>query len=347
MPLPQVLVTGGTGFVGARLVRELVAEGHRVKVLARPGSSLRALAGVEPSQLEVVHGDVTIGHTVYRALAGCDRLFHVAAEFKIWDRRPAKIFDASIIGTSETLEAARRRGIEKIVVTSSTAAVGASREPMPIDEAFPFNRENSAPYIVAKRRAEEIALGMAKSGMPIVVVNPATVMGPGDYKPTPSGELILTYLNWKLPFGVPWSPGGFSIVDVDDVAKGHLLAMQKGRVGERYILGGTNATVEQFFAALSEITGLAGPGFQAPPALAAFAGALAEMGARVSGKRPRLTYKFARDYVGWFVWVSSQKAEKELGYTARPLRPTLIRAVRFFLENGYVSADRQDKIRFD
>jgi dihydroflavonol-4-reductase len=347
MPLPQVLVTGGTGFVGGRLVRELVAQGHRVKVLARPGSSLRALAGLEPSRLEVVHGDVTIGHTVYRALAGCDRLFHVAAEFKIWDRRPQKIFDAAIVGTRETLEAARRRGIEKIVVTSSTAAVGASREPTSMDETFAFNRENSAPYIVGKRRAEEIALAMAKNGMPIVVVNPATVMGPGDYKPTPSGELILTYLNWKLPVGVPWSRGGFSIVDVDDVAKGHVLAMQKGRVGERYILGGTNATVEQFFTTLSEITGLAGPGLRTPPALAALAGALAELGARISGRRPRLTYRFARDYVGWFVWVSSEKAQKELGYAARPLRPTLMRAVRFFLENGYVPKGRLEKIRFD
>ncbi len=316
--MPHVLVTGGTGFLGARLVRALV------------------------------RGDVTIGHTVYRALAGCDRLFHVAAEFKIWDRHPAKILDASIVGTRETLAAARGRGIDKIVVTSSTAAVGATQDASSMDEASPFNRETSAPYIVAKWKAEQIALGMARDfAMPIVVVNPATIMGPGDYKPTPSGDLLLTYLRWNLPFGVPCSAGGISIVDVDDVVKGHLLAMEKGRVGERYILGGDNVTIEQFFTTLSEITGLRGPGFKSPRALAMLAGAAGEAWSRITGKVPQLTYKLARDYVGSFVWVSSQKAKTELGYSQRPVRATLARAVLFFLENGYISEKRSKQIRFD
>jgi dihydroflavonol-4-reductase len=347
MSLPCVLVTGGTGFVGSRLVRELVQRKERVKVLARPSSSRRALVGIDPAFVEVVEGDVTVGHTVYRALAGCDRLFHVAAEFKLWDRQPSKILDASIVGTRETLEAAQRRGIRKIVVTSSTAAIGATEDAVVMDEAARFNRENSAPYIEGKAKAEQIALEMAKGGMPIVVVNPSTVMGPGDYKPTPSGNLILTYLNWNLPFGPPWSPGGFSIVDVDDVATGHVLAMEKGRIGERYILGGHNVTVEQLFEQLSEITGLAGPGFRAPPPLVALAGAASELAARVTGKTPQITYKFARDYIGSFVWVSSQKAERELGFSSRPLKHTLVRAIRFFLDNGYVPERAARKIRFD
>src|SRR5438105_7050963 len=144
---PRILVTGGTGFVGARLVRELVEQGHSVKVLARASSSRRGLLGLDPTRVEVVEGDVTVGHTVYRALAGCDRLFHVAAEFKLWDRDPSKILDASIVGTRETLEAAKRRGLEKIVVTSSTAAVGATRDAVVMHESFTFNRERSAPYI--------------------------------------------------------------------------------------------------------------------------------------------------------------------------------------------------------
>ena len=347
MSLPRVLVTGGTGFVGSRLVRLLVERGYNVKVLARASSSRRALVGIDPARVEVVEGDVTIGHTVYRALAGCERLFHVAAEFKLWDRHPSKILDASIIGTRETLEAAKLRGIEKIVVTSSTAAVGATRDATAMAETFAFNRQASAPYIVGKWKAEQIALDLAKGGMPIVVVNPSTIMGPGDYKPTPSGNLILTYLKWKLPIGVPWSAGGFSIVDVDDVAEGHVLAMEKGRIGERYILGGHNLTVEQLFTALSEMTGLPGPGFRAPPPLVALAGAAAELGASITGKTPQLTYKFARDYVGSFVWVSSEKAERELGFSARPLRQTLLRAVRFFLENGYVPDKFARRIRFD
>jgi dihydroflavonol-4-reductase len=348
MGMPQVLVTGGTGFLGARLVRALVEQGQRVKVLARPTSSLRGLSGIDPSRLEVVHGDVTIGHTVYRALSGCDRLFHVAAEFKMWDRRPSKILDASIVGTRETLEAARSRGIEKIVVTSSTAAVGASPDETLMDETTPFNRDASGPYILAKWKAEQIALSMARDfGTPIVVVNPSTIMGPGDYKPTPSGELILTYLGWNLPFGVPWAAGGVATVDVDDVVKGHLLAMEKGRIGERYILSGDNVTIKQLFETLSEITGLRGPGFRSTRSLAMIGGAAGEAWGTISGKTPQLTYKLARDYVGSYVWVSTKKAETELGFSHRPLRSTLARAVLFYLENGYVSERRSHRIRFD
>jgi dihydroflavonol-4-reductase len=347
MPLPQVLVTGGTGFVGARLTQELVRQGHRVKVLARPGSSRRALGGIDPSRLEVVEGDITIGHTVYRALSGCQALFHVAAEFKIWDRRPSKILDAAIVGTRETLLAAQQRRVEKIVVTSSTAAVGATREPTEMDETFAFNREDSAPYIAAKHRAEQVALEMADQGLPVVVVNPATILGPGDYKPTPSADLLLTFLRWRMPFGFPSTPGGFSVVDVDDVVGGHILAMQRGRVGQRYILGGTNTTVEDLFTMLAEMTGLRSPGWKCPPWLVVLGGALSEVCGHFSPNTPQLTYKFARDYIGSYVWVTSRKAETELGYAHRPLRATLARAVRFFLENRMVPDERARKLRFD
>ncbi len=347
MPLPQVLVTGGTGFVGSRLTQELVRQGQRVKVLARPGSSRRALAGIDPASLEIVEGDITIGHTVYRALSGCNALFHAAAEFKIWDRRPAKILDAAIVGTRETLLAAKQRGIEKIVVTSSTAAIGATRDAVEMDETFNFNLPDSAPYIVAKRRAEELALEMADHGLPVVVVNPATILGPGDYKPTPSADLLLTFLSWNMPFGFPCSTGGFSVVDVEDVVAGHIAAMQRGRIGQRYILGGTNVTVEQLFATLAEITGLRGPGFMLPPGLVVVGGALSELVGRFSRRAPPLTYKFARDFIGAYAWVSSRKAETELGFTRRPLRSTLARAVRFFLENRMVPEKRVAKLRFD
>jgi dihydroflavonol-4-reductase len=347
MAQPAILVTGGTGFIGSRLVRKLVDEGHRVKVLARPTSSLRALAGIDPTRFEVVRGDVTIGHTVYRALAGCRRMFHVAAEFKMWAPRATEIFDAAVIGTEETLEAARLRDLEKIVVTSSTAAMGASPDAKPMDESAAFNRDRSTPYVVAKWKGEQVALDRARRGMPVVVVNPATVLGPGDFKPTPSADLVLQHLNWKLPFGMPVAPGGISIADVDDVVRGHVAAMEQGRAGERYILGGNNVTFEQLFTALSDITGLAGPGFRITRRLAELGGIASEAAARLFDFEPKLTYTMARDYVGAYVWVSSEKAERELGYTIRPLRATLARAIRFFLENGFVPPKRARDIRFD
>ncbi len=172
-------------------------------------------------------------------------------------------------------------------------------------------------------------------------------MGPGDFKPTPSGDLILTYLKWSLPIGFPCSPGGFSIVDVDDVVSGHIAAMEKGRVGERYILGGHRVTVKELLTLLSEITGLDGPGFQTPAALVALAGAASEILARFTGKTPQLTYKFARDYVGSYVWVSSDKAERELGFSSRPLRRTLLRSIKFYLDHGYLPERSRRRLRFD
>jgi dihydroflavonol-4-reductase len=216
-----------------------------------------------------------------------------------------------------------------------------------MDESFAFNREDSAPYIAAKRRAEEVALEMAEQGLPVVVVNPATILGPGDYRPTPSADLLLTFLRWNMPFGFPCTPGGFSVVDVDDVVSGHILAMQRGRVGQRYILGGTNTAVDDLFTTLAEITGLRGPGWKVPPGLVVLGGALSEIYGRLSGRTPQLTYKFARDYIGSYVWVSSRKAETELGFTHRRLRTTLARAVRFFLENRMIPDERVAKLRFD
>jgi dihydroflavonol-4-reductase len=344
---PRVLVTGATGFIGARLTRRLVETGHRVKVLVRPGSSRRGWQGIPEDQLEIAEGDITVGHTVFRALAGCDRLFHVAAEFRMWAARPEAILDASVIGTRETLDAAEARGLERIVVTSSTAAIGATAEPVEMDETFPFNREDSELYIVAKWRAEQIARERAARGVPIVIVNPSTVLGPGDFKPTPSGDLLLSYLNWKLPIKMPSSKGGFNVVDVDDVVTGHLLAMEKGRIGERYILGGTNVTFDQLFEELAQITGLPGPGRAATRGEAMVLGRVMQGWSRVTGEKPSLTYKLARDYVGAYVWVQTKKAERELGYVPRPLRATLVRAVRFFVENGYVKGSHRERIRLD
>lgn len=343
--MAKVLVTGANGFIGSRLVRKLVERGEQVKCMVRPTASRAALSKLP---VEIVEGDITIGHTVYRALAGCDRLYHVAAVYKMWDQKPERIMDPAIRGTTEVLDAVRARGgqIRKVVVTSSVAAIGSNAHAEPLDESADWNLADSEIYIVAKRRAEEVALAAAKE-LPITVVNPSGVFGPGDARPTPSGTLIVRYLNWKGPVAFPGGPGGMSVVDVDDVAEGHILAMEKGRIGERYILGGDNLTVTQIVELLSSITGLRGPGKPVAKGLAELAGRFMELRAYFGNSEPELTYKLARDYYDTFMWVSSAKAEKELGYKHRPARKTLARAIRWYLDNGYVEPKIAAEIRYD
>ena len=340
----KVLVTGASGFVGSRLVRALVDRGETVRVLVRPGSSLK---GLRDLPVEICHGDIMIEHEVYRALAGCDRMYHVAAVFKMFARDPNDILQPAIAGTEATLEAARKRGLDKVVVTSSVAAVGVNPDPEPMDETWEFNLKDSETYVVAKWKAEQVALSYVEKGLPVVVVNPSGIFGPGDWKPTPSGDTILQFLKWSWPWGFPTSDGGINVVDVDDVVAGHLGAMDKGRIGERYILGGQDLHYEEMFTLLSEITGLRGPGMKASHGMAMNMGRMLELGARLFGGEPPLTYKLARDYVGKFVWVTTRKAEKELGYQPRPASQTLLRSVKWYLYQGYLEDHEETRLQLD
>jgi len=340
----KVLVTGASGFVGARLVRALVERGEKVRVLVRPGSSLR---GLKDLPVELCRGDIMIEHEVYRALLGCDRMYHVAAVYKMFARNPEDVLQPAIVGTKATLEAARKLGIGKVVVTSSVAAVGANDKPEPMDEDWEFNLKDSETYIVAKWKAEQAALSYVDEGLDVVVVNPTGIFGPGDWKPTPSGATILQYLGWRWPWGFPTSEGGINVVDVDDVVAGHLGAMDHGRSGERYILGGENLTYEQMFRLLSDLTGLQGPGFKASPGMATLMGRMLESGARLFGGEPALTYKLARDYVGRYVWVKTDKAEKELGYQPRPARQALLRSIKWYLYQGYLANEDEKRLQLD
>lgn len=345
--MPKILVTGATGFLGSRLVRLLVKQGHDVKLLVRPDSSLRAIDGVPRNRMTIAAGDIMVEHEVYRALAGCDRLLHVAAVFKMWARQPQEILDAAVLGTQATLSAARKRGTSRIVVTSSVAAVGVNAEPVPLSETSPFNLRNSETYIIAKRRAENVAMEFAAQGTPVVVVNPGAIFGPGDWKPTPSGASLLAYLRWGWPIRFPSMVGGISAVDVDDVAAGHILAMEKGRVGERYILGGDNLTFDQMFTMLSEITGLRGPGKKSSRRVAMVAERISELGAWLLGGEPLVTYKLAGDDVGMYAWVTSEKAERELGYRHRPAREAFERAVRWVVYHGCLDDRALRRLRLD
>ena len=331
----RALVTGASGFVGSRLVRHLVERGERVKAFVRAGSNLEALRDLPTNQVEVVYGDVTVGHTVFRALTGCNRLYHVAALYKFWDTRPERILDAAVRGTDEVLTAAEQRGLRKVVVTSTLGTVGANSAPEPLTEKSELKLKDPETYVFAKMRAEKLALDRARGGQPIVVVNPGSIFGPGDWKPTPTGRLVLEFLQRRVVFAP--STGGLSIVDVDDVAAGHRLAMEKGRVGERYILGGENVRHKQLFELLTDLTGHEPLVSTVGSGSAKLSGRLLELHARLRGGEPLFTYRMARDHAFTYLWASNEKAKRELGYSHRSAREALLRSVRWYLEHGYVA----------
>lgn len=341
------LVTGANGFLGARIVRQLVERGEKVKAFVRAGANLRELEDLPHDQVRIAVGDVRIVDRVYAGLRGCNKMYHVAANFSIDERARRTVLDDTVVGTEATLEAARRAGLEKIVLTSSVATLGATTSKEPMDESGDFNLSGANSYSEAKNSAERIALEKCGEGLPLVIVNPSVIMGPGDWKPTPSGAQIVEYLGHSPSFRVPTMPGGFSIADVDDVAQGHLAAMDKGCIGERYILGGENLSFHDIYALLADVTGLAEPGDQVSRGKATFFAKASEMLSWWNSQPPLLTQKVVENYYDRYVFVSSEKAQKELGYSPRPARETLARACRWYLDHGYVAPHAARRARLE
>lgn len=341
------LVTGANGFVGARLVRQLVEKGEKVKAFVRAGANLRELEDLPRDQVRIAVGDVRIVDRVYAGLRGCDKLYHVAANFSMDEKARARVLDDTVLGAEATLEAARRANIEKIVFTSSVATLGASASVEPMDESAGFNMKSANTYSEAKYAAERIALERVREGMPIVIVNPSLIMGPGDWKPTPSGAQIVEYLGHSPSFRMPTLPSGFSIVDVDDVAQGHIAAMERGKIGERYILGGENLSLHDFYALLADVTGLAEPGDELSRGKANLIASVSELVSWWKGHAPLLTRKMVENYYGNYVFVSSAKARRELGYEPRSAREALARACRWYIQNGYVSEQAARRARLE
>ncbi|HYJ07466.1 MAG TPA: SDR family oxidoreductase [Polyangiaceae bacterium] len=343
---PYALVTGANGFLGATLVRKLLERGEYVKAFVRPETDLGALKDLPQDRLRLAVGNIMGEGSVYRALSSCDRVYHTAANFKLWDKNPKSIIDPAVVGTGNVLRAAKAKGIQKLVVTSSCAVLGTTQDE-PMDESHELNLTDPEAYTQAKVQAAEVVSEAVDEGMPIVSVLPGTIAGPGDRKPTPNGQVLLRYLSFSPGWRFPVVPGGLNIVDVEDVALGHILAMEEGKLGERYILGGDNLTYTQIFEMLADITGLAEPSKPNSPGSARLLGALWEFSARLRGGTPIVTRRIARDYVGSNVWVTSEKAEKELGYTHRSAREALARSVRWFLDNGYVSERAAGRVRLE
>jgi dihydroflavonol-4-reductase len=331
------LVTGANGFLGATLVRKLLERGEYVKAFVRPETDLSALEGLPQDRMLLSVGNILSEGSVYRALTNVTRVYHTAANFKLWDKQAKSILEPSEVGTRHVLRSAKARGVEKVVVTSSVAVLGTTQQEE-MDEAHELNLHDPELYVKAKLQAAEVVADAIVEGQQIVSVLPGTMAGPGDRKPTPNGQLLIRYLKYwpSLPF--PVVPGGLNIVDVEDVALGHIAAMDRGVSGESYILGGENLTFQQIFETLADITGLAEP--SKPNAIWAQA-------MRFMGGDKIMTSRIKRDYVGSNVWVTSAKAEADLGYTHRSAREALARSVRWFLDNGYVSEKAASRVRLE
>jgi dihydroflavonol-4-reductase len=332
----KCFVTGASGFIGANLVHELVAQGHRVKVLVRATSDLRGLRGVE---FERVEGDVNQGELLQAAMRGCDWCFHAAASYHLWlpDYRP--MYAANVEGTRTVLNAAAAAGCERIVYTSTVGCIGLPKLEdgglVPSDEASPVGEaQMSNPYKRSKWQAEQVALELAREGRPIVIVNPSAPVGPRDVKPTPTGQVVVDFLNRAMP---AYLDTGLNYVHVRDVALGHILAAEKGRVGERYILGNAegNWTLKESFRVLETITGLPGPKVRIPYLVAWAAACVDETVSRFTGKPPRAPMAGVR-MAKYKMFFSPAKAIRELGLTQTPPTQALSDAVEWFRQNGYV-----------
>jgi dihydroflavonol-4-reductase len=332
----KCFVTGASGFIGSNLVRELVAQGHRVKALLRPGSDERALAG---AGFERVTGDVLERRLLEREIEGCDWCFHVAASYHLWMRDYAPMYAANVEGTRNVLEAAGKVGCPRIVYTSTVGCIGL---PKKVDGRFTPTTEADAiadgqltnHYKRSKWQAECLALKLAKAGLPVVIVNPTAPIGPGDAKPTPTGQVIVDFLNRKLP---AYLDTGLNWVHVRDVAIGHIRAAEKGEIGERYILGHAdgNWTMKETLAMLEEITGVPAPKMRIPYPLALAAAHVDEMISRFTGKPPKAPLAGVR-MAKYTMWFDPAKAIRDLQLPQTPPRQAFADAVEWFRANGYV-----------
>jgi dihydroflavonol-4-reductase len=332
------LVTGSAGFVGSHVARQLVAAGHSVRVLVRSSSKLHALDGLS---VERVEGDLRDALSLDRAMKGVRRVFHVAADYRLWTRVPKEIYESNVEGTRRLFEAAAQAGVERIVYTSTVAtiAVPGHDDILPNEETQARLDQMIGHYKRSKFLAEVEAIRAAAAGVPVVIVNPTAPVGPGDWKPTPTGRIIVDFLNGKMPAYVDT---GLNLVAVEDVAAGHLLAAEKGRIGERYILGCRNMTLKQILEALAPIAGRRAPRVRLPHALALAAGYADEWFSRLAGREPQIPVEGVR-MSRHRMFVASGKAEKELGFAPGSVEAALERAARWYEERGYVGGRSQAK----
>ena len=327
----KVFITGATGFVGSHVAELLQQQGAELRLLVRPGSRTDNIDFLRADRIEGHLGDFT---SLVRGMSGCEAVFHVAAEYRLWVRDPDYMYRANVDGTLAVLDAARQAGVKRVVYTSSVATMGFLSDGTVVDEDTPVDLSHMiGHYKRSKFMAEQAALKAGCAGAPVVVVNPTTPIGERDIKPTPTGRIIVDFLNRNFP---AYMDTGLNLADVREVARGHLLAMEKAKPGERYILGGENLTLKQFLDKLSAITGLPSPSTKVPHALAlGFAAFDQFFTGTLRRKEPRATVEAVR--MGRKkMFASSAKAEHELGYRVVPVQDALRRASAWFAQHGYV-----------
>lgn len=323
--MKPVLVTGASGFLGWHVARALTERGHSVRALCRPGSQIRELA------VERVEGDLRDPDSLKRAVSGCGLVFHVAADYRLWSRNSADLYRSNVDGTKNLLEAAENAGVDRIVYTSTVGCIGmpqthAGNEDTPVSIG-----DMAGHYKRSKWLAEQIALEKAAQGLPVVIVNPTAPVGDHDWKPTPTGKIIVDFMLNRLPAFVDT---GLNLVDARDTAQGHLLAADRGKAGERYILGSENLTLEQILARLALITGKKAPKTKVPYAVAYAAGVVTTGWANLTGKEPLAPLEGVR-MARKKMFVTHAKAQRELGFAPKPADEALRRAVDWFRQNGY------------
>ncbi len=328
----KALVTGATGFVGSAVAKKLVEQGHTVKALVRPSSVLKNIEGLD---VEPVMGDLTDMPSLKNALRGCDTLFHVAADYRLWVPEPEEIYRANVQGTENIILAALDAGVERICYTSSVATLGLNSDGTPADEETPVSLNDMIGHykrskFLAEKRIKDL---IREKQAPVIIVNPSTPIGPRDIKPTPTGRMVLDAARGKMPAYVDT---GLNFAHVDDVAQGHILALERGGIGRRYILGGTNLTLKELLCLIAEITDGRPPLVKVPHNLILPIAWAAEALCKITGKGEPLATVDGVKLAKKFMFFSSKRAREELGYTSRSVQEALHDAIDWFRANSYM-----------
>ena len=331
-------VTGATGFIGSHVVRQLLLRGDRVRILARNSSRK---SNIEAFGCEIAIGDLKDLSSLLRCVQGCRFVYHVAADYRLWAKNPQDIYDNNVGGTRNLLSACCEAGVEKVVYTSSVGTIGLRKDGRPADEDSPVELDDMiGHYKRSKFMAEQVAKEFAAEGLPVTIVNPTTPVGTGDIKPTPTGRIILEAIKGHMPAYVET---GLNLVGVEDVARGHLLAEAKGRIGERYILGGENWSLEEILDALAQICGKRTPRFRIPWTLALVAGTIENFAiGSILRREPNIPLEGVR-MARYKMYISSEKARRELGYDPAPAEKSLREAVEYF-RHEWQPDSAQDRI---